>query len=187
VEPEIEPFLLHKSSLAFLRGDPAGIHERFRFRRDLFDYLGMAGVLAGALLLLVNIVQWFGGTRPGDDPTAIYSSMVLALLLIVAGSYYVSSRHRAAATRARLVREGQVLPGTMVTCTARAETTTEASLGEVTRSYLVTVEYRFTTPAGVELADHDETDRPDLRRAELPPTGVSVRVLYIDDWTYALL
>ena len=42
-EPEIEPFLLHRSSPAFLRGDKTGIEERFRFRRDVFDYLGMAG------------------------------------------------------------------------------------------------------------------------------------------------
>jgi len=187
LEPDIDPFLLHRSSHAFLRGDHAGIQARFRYRRDLFDFLAMAGAAAGALLLAVNIAQWFAGRRPGDDPSALYSSMVLAVLLIVAGFYYTTSRQRAAANKARLIGDGQVLPGSIVSCTARDETTTEASLGEVTRSYLVTVEYRFKTPAGREIADHDEVDRPDLRRAELPTADFSVRVLYIDDWTYALL
>jgi hypothetical protein len=187
LEPDIDPFLLHRSSYSFLRGDPADIQERFRYRRDLFDLLAMAGAAAGALLLVVTIAQWFAGRRPGDDPSALYSSMVLAVLLIVAGMYYTTSRQRAAATKARLIREGQVLPGAIVSCTARDETTTEASLGEVTRSYLVTVEYRFTTPDGHEIADHDEVDRPDLRRADLPTGDTPVRVLYVDDSTYALL
>src|SRR5690242_2528518 len=98
----------------------------------------MAGAVAGGLLLAVNVMQWFAGGRPGDDPSGLYSSMVLAALLIIVGTFYVVNRQRAAASKARLIREGRILSGWIMSCTARAETTTEASLGEVTRSYMVT-------------------------------------------------
>jgi hypothetical protein len=80
-----------------------------------------------------------------------------------------------------------VLAGTMEACTARRESTTEAAFGDVTRTHVVTVDYRFTTPTGQEIADRDEHNRPDLRRTELPQPGTAVRVLYLDESTYALL
>jgi hypothetical protein len=184
---QTEPFLLHESSRAYLDGDPDGIRRRFAFRRDALDYLAMAGVVAGALLVLANLMQMARGAGRGDELNATVSALGLGVLLILAGGYYVSSRQGAAAARSRLVREGQVLPGVLASCTARDETTTEGALGEVTRSYLVAVEYRFTTPAGDERDDHDEHNRPDLRRAELPEPGAAVRVLYLDERTYALL
>jgi hypothetical protein len=186
VDAEAEPFLLHASSPAYLDGQAEAIRQRFRLRHDALDYLAMAGVVAGGLLLLVNALQLLRGTGEGDATPAV-TALGLAVLLIAAGAYYVTSRHGAAAARLRMLDEGQILPGTIVACSGRQETTTEASLGEVTRAYLVSVEYRFSTPDGLEISDHDEQDRPDLRRAELPPAGAAVRVLYLDDETYALL
>ena len=69
----------------------------------------------------------------------------------------------------------------------RRESSTEAAFGDVTRTHVVTVDYHFTTPAGREIADRDEHDRPELRRTELPTPGTAVRVLYLDESTYALL
>jgi hypothetical protein len=112
---------------------------------------------------------------------------VSAWVLIVVGIVYLYSRRTAAAARRRLIRDGTVLPGRIAACTARHETTAEAAFGEVTRSYLVAVDYRFTTPAGQELTGYDEYDRPDLRHAELPEADAPVRVLYLDDRNYALL
>jgi hypothetical protein len=132
-------------------------------------------------------VQLVTGVGRGDDMTGVVSSLVLGGLFIAAGMYYVTSRQSAAAARLRLIQYGQVLPGTILTCSARHETTTEAALGEVTRSYLITAEYCFKTPAGDAVTDRDEHHRPDLRKTELPSAGTPVRVLYLDDGTYALL
>ncbi len=182
-----EPFLLYASSVAYLDGDARDIRRRFQFRRDVLDYLAMAGVVAGALLLLVNLMQLARGGERGEDRSAAASATALAGVLIVAGAYYVVGRHGAAAARERMIREGKVLPGTVVACAARDELSAEAALGEVTRAYRVTLEYRFTTPEGATIEAQDEHDRPDLRRAELPPPGTPVRVLYLDDQTYAVL
>lgn len=181
-----EPFLLHPSSPAYLAGDPAGIRQRFESRRDAFDLLALAGVVAGMLLLLVDLAQLWrdGGSDPAGDALA---ALGLAALLIVSGGAYLNGRRGAAAARRRLVRQGRVLPGVLTMCSARQETTAEVSLGEVARSVLVAVEYRFTAPAGHEIAGYDEHDRPDLRHAALPDAGTAVRVLYLDDRTYALL
>lgn len=184
---ESEPFLLHESSRSFLDGDVRGIRQRFQFRRDALDFIAMAIVVAGALLLLVRIVQLMRGMSDGEELEATIAAIGLAVLLIVGGAYYVTSRHAAAAARARLIDQGEVLAGTMLACTARRETSNEAAFGDVTRTHIVTVDYRFTTPAGHAIADRDEQNRPDLRRAELPEPETAVRVLYLDESTYALL
>lgn len=181
-----EPFLLHESSAAFLHGDRSAIRKRFEFRRDAIDYFAMLAVGLGGLLFAVNLAQFVGGTKSNEESPAI-PAMILGSLLIGGGIYYVTSRQSAAATRARLIDAGRVLPGQMTASSARRETSAEGALGEVTRTYVVTVEYRFTTPAGQEIADRDEHDRPDLRRVELPPADTPVRVLYLDDGVYALL
>jgi hypothetical protein len=185
--PETEPFLLYESSRAFLDGDPRGIRARFQFRRDVLDYVAMAFIFVGGLLLVVKVMQLMHGIGDGDETHATVSAIGLAAFLIVGGAYYVTSRHGAAAARRRMIDEGQVLPGTVVDCTARHETTTEAALGEVTRTYVVAVDYRFTPPAGDTIADRAEHDRPDLRRVEPPAAGTPVRVLYLDERTHALL
>ena len=188
IEPsESEPFLLHESSRAFLDGDPRGIRARFEFRRDILDYGAMALVVIGGLLLVVKVMQLMRGAGEGDEIHANISAMALAAFLIVGAAYYLTSRHAAAAARQRMVDEGRVLPGAVIDCAARQETTTEAALGEVTRTYVVSVDYHFAPPAGDSVTDHDEHDRPDLRRAELPNAGTPVRVLYLDDGTHALL
>jgi len=184
---ESEPFLLYESSRAFLDGDPRGIRARFQFRRDVLDYVAMAFVGGGGLLLLVKIMQLVQGLGSDDETHATVSAIGLAAFLIVGGAYYVTSRHGTAAARRRMIDEGQVLHGSVVECTARHETTTEAALGEVTRTYVVAVDYCFTPPIGDPITDRDEHDRPDLHRSEPPAVGTPVRVLYLDDRTHALL
>lgn len=186
VEPSA-PFLLYESSRAFLDGDPRGIRARFQFRRDVLDYIAMAFVVVGALLLLVKVMQLMRGIGEGEEIQSTVAAMGLAALLIVGGGYYVANRHGTAAARKRMIAEGQVLHGTVVECTARHETTSEAALGEVTRTYMVAVDYRFTPPSGDTIINRDEHDRPDLRRAELPAAGTPLRVLFLNDATYALL
>jgi hypothetical protein len=184
---ESEPFLLYESSQAFLDGDPRGIRERFQFRRDALDYIGMGFVAAGGLLLLVKALQLMREVGESDETGTTLSAIALAACLMVGGAYYVTSRHGAAAARKRMIDEGRVLHGTVVECTARHETTTEAAFGEVTRSYMVAVDYAFDMPEGDRIVDREEHNRPDLRRAELPTAGSPVRVLYLDDRTHALL
>jgi hypothetical protein len=181
---DTEPFLLHRSSRAFLDGDRRGIQERFAFRRDALDYLAMASIAAGVLLILVDVARMRGWLARDSEQDASISAMVVGGLLIVVGGYFVSSRHRVAAARARLIVDGAIVTGTIVSCTGRDEL--ETGYGKVTRSYRVTVEYRFSA-GGEEMTGHDEQDRPDLRRIELPPAGTVVRVLYLDDHTYAVL
>jgi hypothetical protein len=184
---EGEPFLLYESSQAFLDGDPRGMRERFQFRRDALDYIGMGFVVAGGLLLLVKALQLMHGPGEGDDTSATVAAIALAAVLTVGGAYYLTNRHGAAAARKRMIDEGRVLHGTVIECTARHETTTEAAFGEVARSYLVAVDYAFDMPEGDRIIDRAEHNRPDLRRAELPTAGSPVRVLYLDDRTHALL
>jgi hypothetical protein len=184
---ENEPFLLYESSRAFLDGDRRGIRARFQFRRDVLDYIAMAFVAVGGLLLAVKVMQLMRGVGEGDEIHAIVAAIGLAALLIVGGAYYVTSRQGAAAARKRMIDEGHVLHGVVVECTARRDTTTEAGLGEVTRTYVVTIDYRFSPPSTDAIIDHDEHDRPDLRRSELPAAGTPVRVLYLDDGTHELL
>jgi hypothetical protein len=178
------PFLLYPSSPAFLEGDMRGILERFRFRRDALDYLAMAGIVAGMLLLIVGVAGYAGWLGGGSSSL---SAAVSAVVLIAGGAYFVNQRHSTAEAHAHLIRDGKVLPGTLITCSGRVETAAEATLGEVSRAFLVTVEYHFTTPDGEQIVDHAEHSRPDLRRAELPAAGTEVLVLYLDDRTYALL
>lgn len=184
---ESEPFLLYPSSQAFLDGEPRGIQERFQFRYDALDYLAMAGIGAGFLVFLIDIARIAGWIAEDAAPGAILSAFIVAALLVAVGFAVLDTRHRRARAQERLIREGKVLAGTITACSARAETSAEVSLGEVPRSFLVTIEYRFATPAGHEIADHAEHSRPDLRRVGLPEPGTPVRVLYLDDRTYALL
>jgi hypothetical protein len=186
-DSDVDPFLLHESSPAFLRGDRSGIEKRFQYRRDIFDYGAMIGVAVGALLLTVNIAHLVRGTASNTEQTSAVAALALAGLMIAAGGYYVTSRMAAAKTRARLIHEGRVLPGSVIACVGRELTTSEAALGEVGESYLVAVEYRFTMPMGEERTDHDESNRRDLRRVDLPGAGAPIRVLYLDERTYALL
>jgi hypothetical protein len=181
---EEEPFLLHPSSSAFLDGDPRGIRERFAFQRDALDYLAMAAIAVGGLVILIGVARLVGGLPPDRAETTV-AAFVVAAVLIAMGGYFVNSRHSWAAAHARLIREGQLLPGTIVSCAGRDET--ETGFGAVTRSYLVSVEYRFVNPNGQEVVGQAEQNRPDLRRSELPPDGTGVWVLYVDDERYALL
>ncbi len=187
VTVDSEPFLLHQSSKAFLDGDPRGIRERFQFRYDALDYLAMAAIAAGFLVFLIDIARIAGWLAEDTAPDAVVAVFVVAALLVAVGFYFLDSRHRRAAAQERMIREGRVLAGTLIACAGRAETTAEASLGEVPRLFLVDVEYGFTSPTGQDITDHAEHSRPDLRRAELPEAGTPVRVLYLDDHAYALL
>jgi hypothetical protein len=186
VPVESEPFLLYPSSQPFLDGDARAIQERFRFRRDALDYLALVGVVAGGLLLIVTMLGYAGVVGSGDRASAL-SALGIAVVLMAAAGYFITSRHRWAAASERMVREGKVLAGTLIACSGRAETSAEASLGEVPSAFLVTVEYRFAAPMGDEITDQAECSRPELRRRELPEPGTAVRVLYLDDQTYALL
>mgnify|MGYP001124924926 CR=1 FL=1 len=60
-QDEPAPFLLHESSPAFLEGDAEGLGRRFAFHRDALDYLAMAGIVVGVLVLLVNLVRFLKG------------------------------------------------------------------------------------------------------------------------------
>ena len=184
---ESAPFLLYESSQAFLDGDPRGIQERFRFRYDALDFLAMAGIGTGFLIPLIDIARIAGWLAEDTAPGAVLSTFAVAAVLVAVGFAFLDGRHRRARAQERMVREGKVLPGTVVACSARVETAAEVSLGEVPRAFLVTLEFRFTTPAGTDIIDQAEHGRPDLRRVGLPEAGSAVRVLYLDDQTYALL
>ncbi len=184
---ESEPFLLYESSRAFLDGDPRGTQERFRFRYDALDFLAMAGIGTGFLIPLVDIARIAGWLAEDTAPGAVLSMFAVAAVLVAVGFAFLLSRHQRARAQERMVREGMLLPGTVVACGARVETAAEVSFGEVPRAFLVTVEYRFTTPAGTDITDYAEHGRPDLRRVALPEAGTAVQVLYLDDQTYALL
>ena len=84
VEPS-EPFLLFESSQAFLDGDPRGIRARFQFRRDVLDYIAMAFVAVGALLLMVKVMQLMRGILWGGGGVTwerlLYAAVAAAVVL----------------------------------------------------------------------------------------------------------
>ena len=133
IEPEEgEPFLLYESSQAFLDGDPRGIRARFQFRRDVLDYIAMAFVVVGALLLMVKVMQLMRGVGEGEeDLMEAVSAMGLAAFLIVGGAYYAANpaRHSAAAARQRMIAEGQVLAGGVADSPHGAESDHRSRLG----------------------------------------------------------
>src|SRR5277367_958978 len=102
---EEEPFLLHPSSRAFLDGDARGIQERFALRRDALDFLAMAAIVVGALVVLIDVARLIGGLAP-ESTEATVSTFVVGVALIAVGGFFVNSRHSWAAARTLLVREG---------------------------------------------------------------------------------
>src|SRR5258708_18221579 len=92
--------------------------------------------------------------------------IVLPICLIISGLILLNDRKN------RRLSKGQLLPGTVVGAPGRS-----GSRG----SYLVTIDYRFTSPYGQETTRGQAGNRPDLRKTALPAAGTPVTVLYVDD------
>jgi Protein of unknown function (DUF3592) len=77
----------------------------------------------------------------------------------------------------RLVREGRVLPGQVITCDGRT----------YKGVYTVKVRYRFHSPSDNELIRLATRRRNDLRKAKLAQPGTPAAVLYVNSKLYELL
>ena len=91
--------------------------------------------------------------------------------------------------RQKLINEGQLLQGTVLSCEADYD-------GD--NDFVVTIEYSFTTPSGLELKGKEQATREDLIQRQgfgnppiptdlLPVQNTPVYVLYADDKTFALM
>jgi hypothetical protein len=173
-----EPFLLDYASKAFLAGDPRDIRTRFRLWKE-FPLVVLAGV-ALMLLSLVVVQQVMALNQPANtQPTA--QGLLITVALIIGCLYFVTRKVKVDSARERLVRNGQVLKGSVVSCSGQMTANAEESW------YSVKIEYRFFSPQQREIKSHWERDRDDLLNLPLPAEGTAILVLYLDDNCYALL
>jgi hypothetical protein len=99
------------------------------------------------------------------------------LLSSVVGKNVLKSARRKIERQQRLVREGRVLPGQVISCDGR----------QYKGLYTVRVRYRFRSPTDKELISLASRGRNDLRTAKLPQQGTPVAVLYVNSKLYELL
>jgi len=83
-----------------------------------------------------------------------------------------------------LVSDGRLCDGEVESCRGRRA---RGPHEDSDYYYEVAVRYSFRTPDGLRLTGEAEAARDDLRKAELPPPGTPVRVLYLTDTNYQLL
>jgi hypothetical protein len=184
---EPEPFLLHPSSAAFLAGDKGATRQRLAQRRDILDGLLVVGLLAVFLFLGVTLARAGQELAADANPAGRVPALLLGLVLLAVGVYLQVRRVRDAAARQRLVDAGLVLAARVIACRYTEGEPAVDEHGQEKFGYRIEIDYRFTTPAGTEIRDRDETFRDDLGDAPLPDEDAPVLVLYLDDGHYALL
>ena len=146
-----EVFLLISSSRAFMGRDSSAR------RREWIDYrtpsqdvaLVLQTLLGGAgVAILLNALTSAIARTPGPPTNLLLTGGVGTVLLVVAGLWAAHDSQKRASWQ-RLIRAGQVLPGTVLECTGEACCrTTEA---ETVSWYSVLVRYCFRTPSGREI------------------------------------
>jgi hypothetical protein len=95
---------------------------------------------------------------------------------------------RAERRRYRLAWEGKLVAGTIDSCTGDEYLTETESDPLENRPYTqVLVQYSFDGPSNKRLQGRASVNRDDLRTETLPQPGTPVRVLVLDDRTFAML
>lgn len=174
----MEPFLLDYASKAFLAGDRRGIRTRFRLGKE-FPLVILAGV--ALMFLSIALVQQVAALNKPANTQPTGQGLLITMALIIGCLYFIIWKVKADSARERLVCNGQVLNGSVVSCSGKMRGNGEESW------YSVKIEYQFFSPQQREIMSHWERDRDDLANLPLPTEGTAILVLYLDDNCYALL
>lgn len=179
---ETEPFLLyHISSKTFLAGESRDIRDRFKLNDSSsvaqILFLGLTLLFLFAMMLSKSIEFIFPAITKPDTLRGI----VVSLAALVGILYWIIRKLANNSSTDRMIRQGELLQGSIVSCTGKI-----TGNGE-TNWYSVKVVYRFSNPEKIDLIGECERDRDDLDGQPLPTEGTVVLVLYLDDNTYALL
>lgn len=179
---ETKPFLLyHVSSQSFLSGETRDIRDRFRLDDpSLVSYMILAGL--GVLFLLLYLIGQlvelsFQALRTPNTQGRIVGALIGIFALL---NYMLRKNERNAAL-GRMIQDGQVLQGVIVSSKGRNKGNGEEYW------YEVEIVFRFFTPQQIVLTGECSRDRDDLKGQPLPGEGSAVLVLYLNDYTYALL
>jgi hypothetical protein len=172
------PFLFDFASKAFLEGDHQGIRTRFRLGKE-FPLVLHAGV--ALIILSIGLVQQLAALNGWATTQTNGQGLLITMALIIGCLYFITWKVRGDSARERLIRNGQILNGTVVRCYGKMYGNGDESW------YSVKVEYRFLSPQQREIISHWARDRDDLANLPLPIEGTAVLVLYLDDNCYALL
>lgn len=136
--------------------------------------LGVGGLLllffcaAGIGLPVYAALRWSELTtwsRVGMVTFGLFFNLALAVII---WGFWTSGRKAS-----RLLRHGQLVPGTIDSC--------------VTHANEVTLAYRFTSPEGIERRGGASAPRPDLTAETCPPVGTPITVLYAGADCYEVL
>jgi hypothetical protein len=183
--PPTELFLVHPSNRAFLDGQVNDFHDRPAWSEPV-RHLGLAGMM----LFLVQVLQmkeppipqrfleepW----RPAPVPVVLcFLGVGIYLLLLGAGAGLRWWQGR------RLLAEGQILYGQVVTCSAIPRTASDSE-GAVIRFWQVDLQYEFTT-TGQTVTDHIQFRRGELDGRQPPAPGTAVAILYAAEHLYQIL
>jgi hypothetical protein len=120
--------------------------------------------------------------------TWVHSELFL-IVLFFGGCLMIATTITSAADYAqklyqRYQKEGYVVPGEILACVG---STGHLSLQYSTRSFVLQVQYQFTTPGGKVIRASLTEPRSDWNEAALPTPGTPVYVLYFNDREYYLL
>ncbi len=173
-----EPFLLDPASEEFLASNRQRIPFRFRVDKDK-SLLVLAGI--ACLFFLATTILHLFTLYSHPNLQATLQNLMTSLAILTSLCYVIVWKLKANATKANLVRNGQLLTGNILKCSAR----TAGNGEEYWQS--VRVDYQFVTPQQKTITAHWERDRDDLDGSALPEAGRSVLVLYLNDTSFALL
>jgi hypothetical protein len=172
------PFLLDPASEEFLASNRQRIP--FRFRVDQNPSLLVLAGIACLFFLATTILHLFT-LYSHPNLQATLQNLVTSLAITASLCYVIVWRLKADATKANLVRNGQLLTGNILKCSSRT-----AGDGEE-YWHSVRVDYQFVTPQQKTITAHWERDRDDLDGSKLPAVGCPILVLYLNDTSFALL
>ena len=133
------------------------------------------------MFLSIAVFQQVVALNKPATTQATGQGLLITMALTIGCLYFVIWKVKADSAKERLVRNGQVLNGTVVRCSGKMTGNGEE------RWYSVKIEYRFFSPQKCEIISYWERDRDDLANLLLPTEGTAVLVLYLDDNCYALL
>jgi hypothetical protein len=152
-----------------------------KYRRDvqiaesLYDQLRIGSAVSVRYLMRDPNINMLWGDD--FDMTAVNSQRAIGAIVGASGlvialiCMWIDGRNRRIST-------GTLLRGTVTG--AKAQNGRKGT-------YLVTINYTFTTPSGGIINKKAQGNRPDLRRSGLPTIGTPIAVLYVNDRTVRLM
>lgn len=120
--------------------------------------------------------------------TFVHSDLFLIVLFfggcLMIATTVMSASDNAQKLYQRYQKEGYIVPGEILECVG---STGHLSMKYSARSFVVRVQYQFTTPNGKVIRASLTEPRADWNNVSLPAPGTPVYVLYFNDRDYYLL